>query len=99
MSSPLFKMPNRPLLSSTVPIIGGVAVLAEIRQQREARHAITGVIVLSKSENAASRGAARVLGADAYIVKPTSPEDMGSAASKLREVWDRLAGRAGRRAS
>ena len=86
-------VPNLVILGLQLPLIGGVAVLAEIRQQRAARHAITGVIVLSKSENAASRNAARILGADGYVVKPISPEDLESTALELREVWERLVGR------
>ena len=91
-------LPNLVLLGLELPKIAGVSVLAELQQQRVVRATTIGVIVFSKSEDMASRDAARVLGADAFVLKPVSPEDMESAASKLREVLGRLAGRAGRKA-
>ncbi len=86
--------PDLVLLGLQLPHFNGVAVLTEVRHQRAARRPITAVIVFSNSEDATSRDAARVLGADAYFVKPVAPEELQSVALNLREVWDRLVERA-----
>ena len=89
-------LPNLVLVGLPLPSIGGVAVLAELGQQRAAGHPISAVVVFSRSDDTKSRDAARVLGADAYFVKPVSAQELQSAASNLREVWGRLAGGATR---
>lgn len=84
-------IPDLILLDLRLPTIDGVAVLREIASLRRAQgQAITAVVVLSSLDTPESRKTARVLGADAYYVKPVGPQELDLLADNLRELWYRL---------
>src|SRR5438552_3754160 len=83
--------PDLILLGLRLPEIDAVAVLTEIAHIRAAWwRSSAAVIVLFELDDPTSREAARVLGADAYFIKPTSFEELQSLAADLRHLWDRL---------
>lgn len=80
-----YPVPTVVLLDFKLPRLSGLQVLERIRQEP----ALQGlpVILFSSSEQASDREQAKALGANDYIVKPTSMDGFVAFARQLHETW------------
>src|SRR5580692_2161995 len=69
-----FPLPSLTLLDLKLPRLTGLEVLKWVRQQDELKSLI--VIILSSSHQASDIAKAYELGANAYLIKPSSPIDL-----------------------
>jgi CheY-like chemotaxis protein len=80
-----FPLPYLVLLDLKLPHVMGLDVLKWLRQKTE--FAPTIVLVLSASANPSDVKAAYRLGANAYLVKPSSLEKLKVLARSMRDFW------------
>jgi CheY-like chemotaxis protein len=73
------------LLDLNLPQLNGLEVLQRIRQ--EPRFARLPVIIFSSSEQNTDRQRAHELGANDYVVKPSTMEGLTAFARKLKDQW------------
>lgn len=89
--------PDLVLLDLNLPIRSGFEVLAWLRQQPALR--TMPVVIISSSGRPEDIERARALGADDYVVKPTSPNRLAEIAAELWSRWLSPEARAHRNAS
>jgi CheY-like chemotaxis protein len=80
-----FPLPGLILLDLKLPRVMGLEVLKWIREQPELKTLI--VIVLTSSRLEPDIEKAYQLGANAYLVKPSSPPELRALATGLKEFW------------
>lgn len=97
---PLYPQPQFVLLDLNLPLVSGFDVLATIR--RHADYVNLPVVVFSSSGRPEDRQRASQLGANGYILKPSSGADFGHTVSELQSFYvacDRIATVEARRGS
>jgi CheY-like chemotaxis protein len=80
-----FPLPAVVFLDLKLPLISGHDVLAWIRQQRELETVV--VIVLTSSNEASDLSRCYALGANSYLVKPPTPEQLDDLAKAFKWYW------------
>jgi CheY-like chemotaxis protein len=80
-----FPLPYLVLLDLKLPRVMGFEVLKWIRQQPELRTSI--VIVLSSSELGPDIERAYQLGANSYLVKPSTPDELTEMITRIKHYW------------
>lgn len=78
-------LPSIVLLDLKLPYVRGMDVLKWIRSQPDLQLAI--VIVLTSSKLQSDINEAYRLGANAYLVKPSTPEKMFETARAIKDFW------------
>lgn len=77
--------PDLVVLDLRLPLATGFEVLTALRQNVDTRH--LPVVVLSSSPSSADIAHAYALGANGYLVKPSSSEDLLSLVLSLKSFW------------
>jgi CheY-like chemotaxis protein len=80
-----YPLPAVVFLDLKLPLMSGHDVLAWIRQQREFETLI--VIVLTSSNEASDLSRCYALGANSYLVKPPTPEQLDDLATAFKWYW------------
>lgn len=80
-----YPMPSLVLLDLQLPYVPGLKVLQEIRRQNHLRKII--VVVLTSSSAASDIEQAYELGANSYLVKPSSNEERRELVQLLQRYW------------
>jgi CheY-like chemotaxis protein len=80
-----YPLPAVVFLDLKLPLMSGHDVLAWIRQQREFETLI--VIVLTSSNEASDLSRCYALGANSYLVKPPTPEQLDDLAKAFKWYW------------
>jgi CheY-like chemotaxis protein len=80
-----YPMPAVVFLDLKLPFLYGHEVLAWIRNQRELESLI--VIVLTSSNEASDLSRCYALGANSYLVKPPTPEQLEALAKAFKWPW------------
>jgi CheY-like chemotaxis protein len=80
-----YPLPSLVLLDLKLPHLGGLEVLAWIRQQREFAGMM--VIVLTSSQLPEDIEAAYRLGANSYLAKPTNGTELPRIVGRIKEYW------------
>ncbi|HVO95805.1 MAG TPA: response regulator [Terriglobales bacterium] len=80
-----YPLPAVVFLDLKLPYISGHDVLAWIRGQKE--HESLVVIVLTSSNEASDLSRCYSLGANSYLVKPPTPEQLGDLAKAFKWYW------------
>jgi CheY-like chemotaxis protein len=80
-----YPLPAVVFLDLKLPLMSGHDVLAWIRQQREFEALI--VIVLTSSNEASDLSRCYALGANSYLVKPPTPEQLDDLATAFKWYW------------
>jgi CheY-like chemotaxis protein len=80
-----YPLPAVVFLDLKLPLISGHDVLAWIRRQAELDNVI--VIVLTSSNEASDLNRCYSLGANSYLVKPPTPEQLEELAKAFRWYW------------
>jgi CheY-like chemotaxis protein len=80
-----FPMPSLVLLDLKLPLVMGLEVLKWIRAQPELRAVI--VIVFTSSRLAPDIDTAYRLGANSYVVKPSSPSELQPMLAVIKQYW------------
>jgi len=80
-----FPLPAVVFLDLKLPFISGHDVLAWIRQQKEFESLV--VIVLTSSNEASDLSRCYALGANSYLVKPPTPEQLDDLAKAFKWYW------------
>jgi DNA-binding response OmpR family regulator len=81
----VFPLPGLMLLDLKLPRVMGLEVLKWVRQQSDFKTLI--VIVLTSSSQVADINAAYQLGANSYLVKPSSPAELVKMARGIKLFW------------
>jgi len=81
----LFPLPCLVLLDLKLPRVMGLEVLKWIREQPELKRLI--VIILTSSRLEPDIETAYQLGANAYLVKPSSPFELRETAAAIKQFW------------
>lgn len=84
----LFPLPCLTLLDLKLPRVMGLEVLKWMREQPELKSLI--VIILTSSPLGPDIKLAYQLGANAYLVKPSSPSELREIASGIKQFWFEL---------
>lgn len=80
-----YPSPDLVVLDLRLPLATGFEVLASLRQNPDTRH--VPVVILSSSPSGADIAQAYALGANGYLVKPSSAEDLLSLVLSLKSFW------------
>lgn len=80
-----YPLPAVVFLDLKLPFISGHDVLAWIRQQKEFESMV--VIVLTSSNEASDLSRCYALGANSYLVKPPTPEQLEDLAKAFKWYW------------
>jgi CheY-like chemotaxis protein len=80
-----YPLPAVVFLDLKLPYISGHDVLAWIRQQKDLESLV--VIVLTSSNEASDLNRCYALGANSYLVKPPTPEQLGDLAKAFKWYW------------
>ena len=80
-----YPLPAVVFLDLKLPLISGHDVLAWIRRQKEFESLV--VIVLTSSNEATDLNRCYSLGANSYLVKPPTPEQLDGLAKAFRWYW------------
>jgi CheY-like chemotaxis protein len=80
-----FPVPAVVFLDLKLPFISGHDVLAWIRKQKEFETLV--VIVLTSSNEASDLSRCYALGANSYLVKPPTPEQLDDLAKAFKWYW------------
>ena len=80
-----YPLPAVVFLDLKLPYISGHDVLAWIRRQKELDGLV--VIVLTSSNEASDLSRCYALGANSYVVKPPTPEQLGELAKAFKWYW------------
>ena len=80
-----YPLPNLVLLDLKLPRMDGFEVLEWLRHQPRLRHIL--VVVLTGSDLPEDVEQAYSLGANAYLVKPTEPEQLVDIVGRLQSYW------------
>ena len=80
-----YPLPAVVFLDLKLPYISGHDVLAWIRQQKELESLV--VIVLTSSNEASDLSRCYALGANSYLVKPPTPEQLEDLAKAFKWYW------------
>lgn len=80
-----FPLPVVVFLDLKLPFVSGHDVLAWIRQQKEFESLV--VIVLTSSNEASDLSRCYALGANSYLVKPPTPEQLDDLAKAFKWYW------------
>lgn len=80
-----YPLPALILLDLKLPKVMGIDVLKWVRQQPEL--AVVVVIILTSSQQRADIHQACALGANSYLVKPSSPHDLGELMLLVKRYW------------
>jgi len=80
-----FPMPCLVLLDLKLPRVMGFEVLKWIRQQTALKD--TKVIVLTSSDLKADVHLAHQLGANSYLVKPSTPDKLKETVARIKQYW------------
>ena len=80
-----YPLPAVVFLDLKLPYISGHDVLAWIRRQKELESLV--VIVLTSSNEASDLSRCYALGANSYVVKPPSPEQLEELANAFKWYW------------
>jgi len=80
-----YPLPAVVFLDLKLPFISGHDVLAWIRQQKEFETLV--VIVLTSSNEASDLSRCYALGANSYLVKPPTPEQLEDLAKAFKWYW------------
>lgn len=80
-----YPLPAVVFLDLKLPLISGHEVLAWIRRRKEFESLV--VIVLTSSNEASDLSRCYSLGANSYIVKPPSPEQLDDLAKAFKWYW------------
>jgi CheY-like chemotaxis protein len=80
-----YPLPAVVFLDLKLPYISGHDVLAWIRQQKELESLV--VIVLTSSNEASDLSRCYALGANSYLVKPPTPEQLDDLAKAFKWYW------------
>ena len=80
-----YPVPAIVFLDLKLPFISGHDVLAWIRQQKEFESLV--VIVLTSSNEASDLSRCYALGANSYLVKPPTPEQLEDLAKAFKWYW------------
>jgi len=83
-----FPLPGLVLLDLKLPYVMGLEVLKWMRAQPELKTLI--VIILSSSQLVPDIECAYQLGANAYLVKPSTPPELRELATGIKQFWLRL---------
>lgn len=78
-------IPNVVLLDLNLPYLTGLQVLEWVRRRPELAHVV--VIVLTSSSEETDVQRAYGLGANSYVVKPSTSEEFGDLADALKKWW------------
>ena len=81
-------MPSIVLLDLKMPGVDGFEVLRQMKQNDCVRR--VPVVILTSSPDERDRAATYDIGANSYLVKPTSFEDLVAIVRKVEEYWLRL---------
>jgi CheY-like chemotaxis protein len=80
-----YPLPAIVFLDLKLPLISGHDVLAWVRRQKELESLV--VIVLTSSNEASDLSRCYALGANSYLVKPPTPEQLEDLANAFRWYW------------
>jgi CheY-like chemotaxis protein len=80
-----YPLPAVVFLDLKLPFISGHDVLAWIRRQKELESLV--VIVLTSSNEASDLSRCYALGANSYVVKPPTPEQLEELAKSFKWYW------------
>jgi CheY-like chemotaxis protein len=80
-----YPLPAVVFLDLKLPLVSGHEVLAWIRQQPELESLV--IIVLTSSNEASDLSRSYALGANSYLVKPPTPEQLEELAKAFRWYW------------
>jgi CheY-like chemotaxis protein len=80
-----YPLPAVVFLDLKLPYVSGHEVLAWIRRQKELESLV--VIVLTSSNEASDLSRAYSLGANSYLVKPPTPEQLADLAKAFKWYW------------
>jgi len=80
-----YPLPAVVFLDLKLPLISGHDVLAWIRRQRELESLV--VIVLTSSNEPSDLNRCYALGANSYVVKPPTPEQLEELAKAFKWYW------------
>ena len=80
-----YPLPNLVVLDLKLPLATGFEVLGTIRQRADTRH--LPVVMLTSSQSEADIAQAYSLGANGYLVKPSSAETLLSLVISLKDFW------------
>jgi CheY-like chemotaxis protein len=80
-----FPLPSLVLLDLKLPLVMGLDVLQWIREQPKLKTVI--VLVFTSSKLPPDISKAYVLGANSYLVKPSSPEELPEMVKMIKHYW------------
>ncbi|HSK30049.1 MAG TPA: response regulator [Candidatus Limnocylindria bacterium] len=81
----MYPLPTVAFLDLKLPYLSGHDVLAWIRKQKELESLV--VIVLTSSNEASDLSRSYALGANSYLVKPPTPEQLEDLAKAFKWYW------------
>ena len=80
-----FPLPDLVVLDLKLPLATGFEVLSAVRQNPDTR--TMPVVILTSSQSEADIAQAYALGANGYLVKPSSPENLLNLVAALKDFW------------
>ncbi|CAM2807213.1 response regulator [Rariglobus hedericola] len=80
-----YPLPDLVVLDLKLPLATGFEVLSAARQHPVTRH--VPVVMLTSSQSEADITQAHALGANAYLVKPPSPEELLNLVRSIKDFW------------